>query len=137
MGRKLPNDRTIYQMAIKHKKWLQNGPNGPKLYQHFLFQGPPKFTQTGIFGSKMRMPSGSPGARGRGGFCRVHKSAMARFKCMNSIARPGRIKKGGLSQAARIYRKKVLKEWRRQGDQIRSLGDCLLWAVFWEIAKVA
>jgi hypothetical protein len=28
-------------------------PHGQKIYQHFPFQGPPNFTQIGIFGSKI------------------------------------------------------------------------------------
>jgi hypothetical protein len=31
---------------------MYNIPNGHKIYQHFPFQGPPKFTQIGIFGFK-------------------------------------------------------------------------------------
>jgi hypothetical protein len=30
----------------------KNIPNGHKIYQDFPFQGPPKFTQIGIFGMK-------------------------------------------------------------------------------------
>jgi hypothetical protein len=37
-------------MAVS--KWLSNIPKGPKIYQHFAFKDPPKFTQIGIFGSK-------------------------------------------------------------------------------------
>jgi hypothetical protein len=37
-------------MAMKHTKSLQNIPNGHKIYQHCLFQGPPKYTQIGILG---------------------------------------------------------------------------------------
>jgi hypothetical protein len=48
----IPNDQTLYQTAIKYTKWPQNIPNGHKIYQHFLFQGRPKFTQIGIFGLK-------------------------------------------------------------------------------------
>jgi hypothetical protein len=36
----------IYQMAGKYSKW-------PKIYQHFPFQGPPKYTQIGILGMKI------------------------------------------------------------------------------------
>jgi hypothetical protein len=36
-------------MAIKYTKWPYNIPNDHKIYQHFLFQGPPKFIQIGIF----------------------------------------------------------------------------------------
>jgi hypothetical protein len=34
-----------------------NIPNGHKIYQHFPFQGPPKFTQMGIFGLKNHLAS--------------------------------------------------------------------------------
>jgi hypothetical protein len=33
----LPNEHTLYQMAMKHTEWLKNIPNGHKLYQHCLF----------------------------------------------------------------------------------------------------
>jgi hypothetical protein len=39
-------------MTIKYTNWLQFIPNGHKIYHHFPFQGPSKFTQTGIFGLK-------------------------------------------------------------------------------------
>jgi hypothetical protein len=42
----------MYQMVIKYPKSLQNIPNGHKINQHFPIQGPPKFTQIGIFGLK-------------------------------------------------------------------------------------
>jgi hypothetical protein len=48
----IPNDHKMYQMDIRYTKWLLNIPNGHKIYQHFTFQGPPKFTQIGIFGLK-------------------------------------------------------------------------------------
>jgi hypothetical protein len=35
-------------------------PNGHKIYQHFPFQGPPKYTQGRIFGMKICIPSGNP-----------------------------------------------------------------------------
>jgi hypothetical protein len=38
--------------AIKYVKWLENRPNGHKIYQHLSLQDPPKLTQNGIFGSK-------------------------------------------------------------------------------------
>jgi hypothetical protein len=46
----VPNDHKTSQMSI---------PNGHKIYQHFSIQGPPKFTQIGIFGLKNK-PSGNP-----------------------------------------------------------------------------
>jgi hypothetical protein len=33
-----PNGHTLFQVAINYTKW-------PKIYQHFPFQGPPKYTQ--------------------------------------------------------------------------------------------
>jgi hypothetical protein len=47
-----PNYHKMYQTAIRNTKWLSNIPNGHRIYQHFTFRGPPKFTQTGIFGLK-------------------------------------------------------------------------------------
>jgi hypothetical protein len=43
---KLPQ---LYQIALEFTKWSQNFPNYRKIYQ----QGPPKFTQIGIFGLKI------------------------------------------------------------------------------------
>jgi hypothetical protein len=37
-----------------------NSPNSNKIYQNFPFLGPPKFTQSGVFGYK-NVPSGNPG----------------------------------------------------------------------------
>jgi hypothetical protein len=42
----------MYQTAIRNTKWLSNIPNGHRIYQHFTFQGPPKYTQIAIFGLK-------------------------------------------------------------------------------------
>jgi hypothetical protein len=39
-------------MVIKYPKCQSSIPNGHKIYQHFPIEGPPKFTQIGIFGSK-------------------------------------------------------------------------------------
>jgi hypothetical protein len=50
-----------YQMAKNYTEWPQNIPNGHKLYQHFPFQDPPKYTQIGIFGFE-NIPSGNPRA---------------------------------------------------------------------------
>jgi hypothetical protein len=36
-------------MDIKYTKWPKNMLNSRKMYQHFLFHGPPKFTQIGTF----------------------------------------------------------------------------------------
>jgi hypothetical protein len=41
----LPKGYRIYQMTVKYS-------NDHKIYQHFPFSGPPKFTQIGIFGLK-------------------------------------------------------------------------------------
>jgi hypothetical protein len=49
----IPNDQRLYQLAINYTKWPQNIPNGHKIYEHFPFQGPPKFTQIGILGMKI------------------------------------------------------------------------------------
>jgi hypothetical protein len=48
----IPKDLKMYQTAIRYTKLLSNIPNGHKIYHHFTFQGPPKNTQIGIFGSK-------------------------------------------------------------------------------------
>jgi hypothetical protein len=32
-------------MATKYSKWLQNIPNGRKIYQHLPWKAPPKITQ--------------------------------------------------------------------------------------------
>jgi hypothetical protein len=39
-------------MVIKYPKCQTIIPNGHKIYQHFPFWDPPKFTQFGIFGLK-------------------------------------------------------------------------------------
>jgi hypothetical protein len=52
-GKNIPNDHTMYQMAIIYTKWLSNIPNGHKIYQHFPFQCPPKHIKFGIFGMKI------------------------------------------------------------------------------------
>jgi hypothetical protein len=48
----VPNYLKIYQMAMIHTRWLKNNPNDHKIYQQCPFQGPPKYTQRGIFGQK-------------------------------------------------------------------------------------
>jgi hypothetical protein len=48
----IPTDHKMYQMDIIYTKRLLNIPNGHKINQLFTFQGPPKFTQIGIFGLK-------------------------------------------------------------------------------------
>jgi hypothetical protein len=45
-------------MATKYTKWLQNISDGHKIYQHFPFHGPPKYTLIGIFGMKICIHSG-------------------------------------------------------------------------------
>jgi hypothetical protein len=42
-----------YHMAIKCTKLSWYIPNGHRIYQPFAFQGPPKFSQIGIFGMKI------------------------------------------------------------------------------------
>jgi hypothetical protein len=43
------------QMAIRRNKWLSHIPNGPKIYQHLPFQGPPYWDF-----SFENIPSGNP-----------------------------------------------------------------------------
>jgi hypothetical protein len=43
----------IYQMAAIYSY-------GHRIYKPFIFLGPPKFTQIGIFGFKIHLPSGNP-----------------------------------------------------------------------------
>jgi hypothetical protein len=59
LGQKIPKTekytklpQTIYQKAVNYPKWPENIPNGHKILQHFLFQDPPNFTKTIIFGLK-------------------------------------------------------------------------------------
>jgi hypothetical protein len=52
-GKYILNDYKIYQMAIKYTKWPKNTRNGRKIFQHFTFRDPPKYTQIGIFGMKI------------------------------------------------------------------------------------
>jgi hypothetical protein len=57
----VPKRGKIYQMTTKctkclyeiYTKWTSNITNGHKIYQHFPFQSPPKYTQTRIFGLKI------------------------------------------------------------------------------------
>jgi hypothetical protein len=58
-GENVPNGHKLYQTAISYTKRPYNIPNGRKIYQHYPFRGPPKFTQIGIFGSKICKPSGN------------------------------------------------------------------------------
>jgi hypothetical protein len=51
-GENVPNYHKISQVSIKYIKWPKNSPNVHKIYQHIPLQGPPKFTQTRIFGLK-------------------------------------------------------------------------------------
>jgi hypothetical protein len=41
----MQNIKTIYQWTQNTPKMSYNIPNGLKIYQHFPFQGTPKFTQ--------------------------------------------------------------------------------------------
>jgi hypothetical protein len=43
----MPIGHKSYHMAVKYSKWSIN------ILQHFPFQGPPNFTQIGIFGLKI------------------------------------------------------------------------------------
>jgi hypothetical protein len=52
-GKNKQNDYKMYQMATRCTKGLSNITNGHKIYQHFPFQGPPKYTQIEIFGLKI------------------------------------------------------------------------------------
>jgi hypothetical protein len=49
----IPNYHKLYLTVITYTKWPYNIPNGHIIYQHYPFQGPPKFTQIGIFGLKI------------------------------------------------------------------------------------
>jgi hypothetical protein len=49
-------------MAIKYTKRAVRYSKGHKIYQHFPLLVPPKFTQIGIFGLKIK-PSGKPCSR--------------------------------------------------------------------------
>jgi hypothetical protein len=49
----VPNEHKMSQVVIKYPEWAFNIPGGLKIYQHFQSQGPPKFTQSGIFGLKI------------------------------------------------------------------------------------
>jgi hypothetical protein len=49
----IPNDYKLFQIAIKYTKWSKNIKNCRFIYQHFPFQGPPIYTQIGIFGIKI------------------------------------------------------------------------------------
>jgi hypothetical protein len=48
-------------MTVKYSKWPRNIQNGHKIYQHFPFQGYPKFTKSRVSGMKICKPSGNPG----------------------------------------------------------------------------
>jgi hypothetical protein len=55
-------NRVARFFLVKHTKMGGGNyvPNDHKIYQHFSFQGPPKCTQSGIFGMKI-CTSGNPG----------------------------------------------------------------------------
>jgi hypothetical protein len=46
-GRNYKNDHKINQTVVKFCKWPQSVPNRHKKYQHFPFQGLPKYTKVG------------------------------------------------------------------------------------------
>jgi hypothetical protein len=52
-GKSIPNNHRLYHTAIYYTKWSNIIPNGRKIYQHFPFQGPPEYTQSGNFGLKI------------------------------------------------------------------------------------
>jgi hypothetical protein len=54
-----------YHVAIKYTQRLYYIPNGHRIYQLFPFQGPPKFTQIGIFGLKTNHLATLLGTRNR------------------------------------------------------------------------
>jgi hypothetical protein len=69
IGKTIPNKHKLNQMDIHYPKWTyictkwtyitytkwhENIPNGHKIYQHFPFQGPPKFTQIRILGLRIK-----------------------------------------------------------------------------------
>jgi hypothetical protein len=51
-GKNIPSDHKLYQTTINYAKWPLHITNDHKIYKRFPFQGPPKFTQIGIFGLK-------------------------------------------------------------------------------------
>jgi hypothetical protein len=57
VGKSIPND----QMAMIYTNWPENIPNGHKIYQHFPFKCPTKYTKFGIFWYE-NIPSGNPAA---------------------------------------------------------------------------
>jgi hypothetical protein len=54
-GKIISNGHTLYKITMP-----SNIPNGHKIYQHFTFQGPPKYIQVWIFCWENK-PSGNPG----------------------------------------------------------------------------
>jgi hypothetical protein len=59
-GKNIPNDHILYKMAVKYARLPWNRPNGNNMYKHFPVQDIPKFTQIGISGLKIYIPSGNP-----------------------------------------------------------------------------
>jgi hypothetical protein len=55
----VPKRRENAPNANKITKWPLNIPNGHKIYQHFLFQGPSNYPQFGIFWFDNKL-SGNP-----------------------------------------------------------------------------
>jgi hypothetical protein len=63
VGKIIPNDHNLKQTDINYTKCPQNIPNGHNIYQHFPFQGPPKFTLTFLYFCDFwfqNKPSGNP-----------------------------------------------------------------------------
>jgi hypothetical protein len=45
LGKTYQNGEKIYTMTTELTIWPQNIPNDHKIYQHYTFQGPPKYAQ--------------------------------------------------------------------------------------------
>jgi hypothetical protein len=54
-AKNVPTDHKMYKKDLKCDKWQQNIPNRNKKYQHFPFQGLPKYTWIGNFGMKITL----------------------------------------------------------------------------------
>jgi hypothetical protein len=67
----------IYQLTIKYTKWPQNIPTGRKIYQHILFQDPPKFSPNWDVWFE-NIPSGNPAFE-------MQSSTMSTIKFLNLI----------------------------------------------------
>jgi hypothetical protein len=54
-GENVPNDHKLYQAATDYNKWPKSISNGHNILQHFPFQGPPNFTQSGMYGNPFHL----------------------------------------------------------------------------------